>query len=408
MRTQYLKLVSFYTISFMILYLEPIEVAGGLTFGIIWKLVLILILFFPVLYAILNDRYIEMLVIVSIFFAFKILISYTSMDAIVKTLTLFTKEIMFSLLFIYFSIKVKRTETLIFIVKHFSIVIILSFVPYMLGILEPFAKGYDLAEFGYIGQYGLIGPFIKPHSGSITLALAMIVITTYIQKENPLSKNIFYLSLLILGFYELISTYVRTGLTIYIISLLYLYLNSINMKKIILIIATSSLLFGIGVYLYHTNDVIRMRVDDKNKYNSSAGSGSGRLIFWENAIENWLDDDDSVILIGLGYDYSREKMYKDTGMRIFAHNRFLQVLQQEGLIGFGLLLTYLILVYKFIQEHKNSKYYKATNAIFLGILIEMMLQGGFFFNIVLYLSAYLVILKKDYEENRKQTLLNQY
>jgi O-antigen ligase len=291
---------------------------------------------------------------------------------------------------------------------HFSIVIILSFVPYMLGILEPFAKGYDLAEFGHIGQYGLIGPFIKPHSGSITLALAMIMITTYIRKENRMGENLFYIALLTLGFYELVSTYVRTGLAIYIISLLYLYLNRINMKKIILIIATSSLLFGVGVYLYHTNDVIRMRIDDKNKYNSSAGSGSGRLVFWENAIENWLDDDDSVILIGLGYDYSREKMYKDTGMLIFAHNRFLQVLQQEGLIGFGLFLTYIFLVYRFILQHRNSKYYTATNAIFIGILIEMMLQGGFFFNIVLYLSAYLVVLKKDYEEKREPILLNKY
>jgi predicted membrane protein len=98
-------------------------------------------------------------------------------------------------------------------------------------------------------------------------------------------------------------------------------------------------------------------------------------------------------------------MYDDTGMLIFAHSRFIQVLQQEGLIGFGLFLTYLILVYQFILRYRDSEYYTATNAIFIGILIEMMFQGGFFFNIVLYLSAYLVILKKDYEDNQIATTI---
>jgi len=402
MSTQYYKLVSFYIVSFLILYMEPIEIAGGLTFGIIWKLILMLFLFFPVLYNILRDKRMEMLAIFSILFALKLLLSYTSMDAIMKTMTLLTKEMMFPLLFLYFTIKVKKSETLIFIVKHFSIVIILSFVPYMLGILEPFAEGYDLAEFGHIGQYGLIGPFIKPHSGAITLSLSMIMVTTYVKKENSLNENIIYIAFLILGFYELINTYVRTGIMIYMVSLLYMYLKDIDFKKIVLLIMTAFTIFGVGVYMYQTNDVFRMRFEDKNKYNGDKGGsgGSGRLIFWKNAVENWLDDDDSVILIGLGYDYSREKMYHDTGMLIFAHNRFLQVLQQEGLIGFGLFLTYLILVYQFILRYKDSQYYTATNAIFIGILIEMMFQGGFFFNIVLYLSAYLVILKKDYENNQ--------
>jgi len=390
-----LKILFFYFTAFIILYLEPVEIIAGLTFGIIWKLILMLFLFFPVIYVVIKERKIELFVFFSILFSFKILISYTSLEYMSHTITLFTKEMMFPLLYLFFIQKIKKKETLIFLVEHFSIVIILSFLPYMLGVLQPFALGYDLAEFGHKGEYGLIGPFIKPHSAAITLAFAMIIVTTHIRKENNKIRNLFYIGLLLFGFYASILTYVRTGLTMYIIVLLYLYLRNLNVKKVLLMILTSFIVFGAGVYMYQTNEIVQMRLNDKNKYNSSGGNGSGRLIFWKNAIENWLDDDPSVIYIGLGYDYGREKMYEDVGLLIFAHNRFIQVLQQEGLIGFGFFMSYLFLIYRFMLRYKISKYYATTNAIFLGLMIEYMFQGGFFFPMVLFLAAYLVVLKKE-------------
>lgn len=397
-----MKSMLFYVIAFLLLYLEPVEVVGGLSFGILWKLLLMLILFFPVLHSVLRDKYIESFVFFAILLAMKILVSYTSLDAeyIGTTITLFTKAMMFPLLYLYFNEKIKNNETLIYLVKHFSLVIIFSLVPYMLGILEPFAKGYDLAEFGHQGSYGLIGPFIKPHSASITIAFAMIILTTHIKKTNTMSVNTFYILVLLLGFYELIETYVRTGIVIYLMVLLYIYLKDINFKKVLLIFLTLITFSGIGMYLYQTNDIVKMRIDDKNKYSKSnaESNGSGRFIFWKNAIENWLDDEEIVIYIGLGYDYAREKMQEDVGLLIFAHNNFIQVLQQEGLIGFTFFMIHIFLIYRFILRNKQSKYHTATNAIFIGILIEMMFQGGFFFNLVLYLSVYLVILKRDNNE----------
>jgi O-antigen ligase len=391
-------MILFYIIASLLLYLEPVEIVAGFTFGIIWKLILMFFLFFPVFFQILKEKQIEMFVFFSILLSFKILMSYTSLDYFSHTITLFTKEMMFPLLYLFFIQKIEKKENLIFLVEHFSIVIILSFLPYMIGILEPFALGYDLAEFGHTGEYGLIGVFIKPHSAAITLAFAMTVITTHIKKENSNIKNLFYVGLLLFGFYASILTYVRTGLTMYVIVLLYLYLRSVNLKKIIFMILTSIVIFGAGVYLYQTNEIIQMRLNDKNKYNSSGGNGSGRLIFWENAIENWLDDEPIVIYIGLGYDYALEKMNEDVGQFIFAHNQYIQVLQQEGLIGFSFFLLTLFFIYQYILKYKSSQYYITMNAIFMALLIEYMFQGGFFFPMVLFLSAYLVIIKKDVEE----------
>jgi O-antigen ligase len=289
-----------------------------------------------------------------------------------------------------------RSETLMFLAKHFSILIILSFLPYIFGVLAPMGEGYDLSSFGLIGSFGLVGPFLNPHSASLSLAFSMIVISSNIRKENQHRENLFYVLLIALGFYEIMNTYVRTGLVIYLLVLLYLYLREINLKKIFLLIMTAVMMSGVGLYLYKTNDVVRMRLEDRTKYNDGGEAGSGRFEFWRNAVENWADDDMSVIFIGLGEEYAKDKMLEDTGLRIFAHNEFFQMLQQEGLIGFFLFLATLSSIVVFILRHKSSIHYSTAVSIFMGMIIMMSFQGGFYFNIIFFLSIYLALLKQEY------------
>jgi len=389
-----IKLVFFYIVGFILLYLEPVHIAG-LTIGILWKLLLIFILFFPILYQILELKTIELFVLLYIFFAMKSLISYSSLSYPITTLTFFVKSLMFPMLYLYFISRVK-SETLLFLAKHFSILIILCFLPYIFGILEPLGEGYPLDSFGLDGSFGLVGPFINPHSASLSLAFSLIIISSNIRKENKFKENLFFIILIILGFYEIMNTYVRTGLVIYMIVLLYLYLREINLKKIFLLFLTALTIGGIGVYLYHTNDIVRMRIEDRNKYNDGGEAGSGRFEFWRHAVENWADDDMSVIFIGLGEEYAKDKMLEDTGLRIFAHNEFFQMLQQEGLIGFSLFLATLFSIISFIFKYKSSIYYTTTISIFMGMIIMMSFQGGFYFNIVFFLSIYLALLKQEY------------
>jgi len=390
----YFGLIIFYTIGFVILYIEPISI-GNINFGILWKLILVFVLFIPIIYTTFKKKYMEMFAFITIVFAFKTLISYSSLDYIINTITIFTKTLMLPILYLFFILKLKE-GTLRYLAKHFSILIVLSFVPYMVGILTPLKLGYDLTPFGMDGQYGLIGPFLNPHSASISIAFAMIVITGQINKLNKSFENLFYISLLILGFYELIMTYVRTGIMVYLVSLLFLYLQNINFKKVLLLILTGITLFAGSIYLISTSEVAQMRFQDKNKYMTESDIGSGRFEFWQAAVENWLDDDPSVIFIGLGEEYAKDKMLEDVGLRIFAHNDFFQTLQQEGLIGIALFLTSLFLMYRFIKRNKTSIYYSTAMALFLAILSMMMFQGGFYFNIVFLLSIYLALLKLDY------------
>jgi hypothetical protein len=377
---------------------------GGLTFGIIWKLILMFTIFLPIVYKVLQSKYIEMFAFFAILFAFKILISYSAMEYLMDTLTVFFKALMFPMLYLYFVNKFQKT-TLIFLAKHFAILIILLFIPYILGILEPIGEGYKLEAYGLEGQYGLIGPFIRPHTASISISFAMIIVTSHIKNENNKIQNLFYISLLLLGFYELLATYVRTGLAVYLLVLLYIYLQNINLKKVLLILLSIGVLGAGSLYLIATNEVVQMRVKDQNKYDKSGDVGSGRVLFWKTAVDSWLNDETSVIFIGLGEEYGKDKMERVTGMRIFAHNEFFQMLQQEGLVGLTLFFSYLYLVHLFIKRHENSPYYLSAKVIFIAMLLEMMLQGGFYFNMVLFLSIHLALLKIDYlEELDKEQL----
>ncbi len=388
-----LNIVLFYIITFSILYLEPIEIVGGLTFGIIWKILLMGFLFLPILYRTLVNRNIEIFAFLYILFAIKTLISYSSMEYLMNTITFSIKVLMFPLLYLFF-IKFNK-ERLLFIAKHFSIVVILSFIPYMLGLLEPLGEGYDLSAYGLEGSFGLVGPFINPHSASIALAFAMIIITTLINGTNTLRENLFYIFLILLGFYILIGTYVRTGVAIYAAALLYFYLQNISFKKIVTVIISLVILFGIGLYMVETNEALKMRFEDRNKYIQHDELGSGRLTYWKTAVENWANDEKIVLFIGLGEMYAEEKMERVVGLKIFAHNEFFQMLQQEGLIGFLLFLSALFFLFGFIRQNRESQYYLHTMSIFVGMITMMMFQGGFYFNIIFSLSLYLAVLKQD-------------
>lgn len=394
-----LKLLYFYLIAFLILYLEPIQIAG-MSFGVLWKIMAIFVLSLPVIYAALKSKQMELFALLYIVFAFKTLFSYSSMDYLMSTMTFTLKVLMFPVLYLSF-LKLSK-ETLFFLAKHFSMVIVLSFVPYLLGFLEPMGQGYDLEPYGLDGQFGLVGPFLNPHSASISLAFSMIVITLLIKSQNSLMHNLFYLFLLLLAFYELIGTYVRTGLAIYLVALVYVFLQNLNLKKILLMFFSMTVLATGSLYVISTSEVAQMRFEDRNKYVQNDAVGSGRLNYWKAAVENWLNDEDIVVMIGLGEMYAEEKMEASVGLKIFAHNEFFQMLQQEGLIGFLLFMSSLVALYGYIKRHEASSYYENSMAIFIGMITMMMFQGGFYFNIIFFLSIFLALQKLEVIDSLKE------
>lgn len=381
----------FYLFTFLLFYSEPISV-GGRTIGVLWKIAFLGAIALPVMSYILRTKKIELFVLFGILLSIKMFFNLSSFEYFNSTISIVAKNLMFPMLFLFFIIKLNVTQ-LIYLAKHFSIFVVLSFVPFLLGILKPISEGYSLAAFGEEDAFGLVGVFGGSHGASEALGMTLILLFYFFQKEKSKSIKIIYLGLLGLGSLELILTYARSGILLAAIGIFYLWIKEKGSKKFITAMLIFVPIIFMSIYMYITNPVFKMRINDENIYNKQE-FGSGRPTIYINALNNWYEEDIVVNMMGLGFEYGTIKMYQAIGNKIFAHNAYLQTLQQEGIIGMMFFLLYLYYLFKFILKHKNNKYYFITMALFLAYLMEMIVQGNFVFFMFLYLAIFLTMMQK--------------
>lgn len=386
------KLSIIYTLAFILLYIEVLPIAG-VKISVLWKITLMSYILLIVSYKLISIKRIDTFIFFYFLLAVKGFFSISSMDYMLITIELFIKNIFFVGLYLYF-IHFISEKKLILIGKYFAILIIISFIPFILNILQPFSEGYGLYRYGAEGEFGLIGIFQRVHAASITVGFSMIIVFFHLLEEVNKKIKYIYIVILLLGLYILIFTYVRTGIVIFFIGFLYLYLKSKIKFKYTKIILITIILSMISVYIYNNNKIIQMRTTDKTIYNNDGAIGSGRFKYAYHAIDNWHSEGFSSIIIGLGQEYARDLMFEDVNNRIFAHNGYVQILQTEGLIGIILFILFLIYLIKFLYNKRFNSYYKINIAIFLAYLTMMFLQGGVYFYMMLYIALYLALLNK--------------
>lgn len=391
------KIVFFYLFFFLLLYIEPFSI-GGRTIGVLWKIAFLAAVLLPVSVYIFKRKTIEPFVLFAILLSIKMLFNISSFEYFNSTISLVAKNLMFPMLFLFFIIKL-NTEQLIYFAKHFSILIVLSFVPYLIGILNPIAEGYDLSAYGVKESFGLLGVFHQVHAAGISLGIALVVLFYFFQEEKNKTMRLIYILLIGLGTYEIILTYVRTGLLMALIGIFYLWMKEKESKKYITAIYFIVPAIFLVTYMYITNPVLQMRIFDENIYNKHRETGldrlgSGRIIYAKTALVNWYEEGSVGHLMGLGFEYGKIKMGEAIGNKIFAHNNYVQMLQQEGLMGFVLFLLYLYSLLRYILRRKTNKFYSISMALALAYLAEMLVQGNFLFPMFLLISIFLALMKK--------------
>lgn len=388
---------------FILLYVDSLQVFG-LKISILWKLAVIAYCLIVSFAMILRKRKIYLFVLFSILLAFKTFFSISSMDYPMVTIELFIENLFFAALFLYFVYRVDRPK-LEFIGRHFSIFIVLSFLPFIFGIMTSLSQGYDLSLFGLEDASGLIGVFQKPHAAAITVAFALIVIFYYYLHEKLLMKRVFYAILIVLGSYIIFKTYVRTGLVMVFVGMVYLMLKRKDRFKYVKLVIISSFVALILFFMYVNDTAMQMRVNDQTIYVQDSNVGSGRLLYWYYAVNNWYSEGSVSIIIGLGQEYARELMYKDVGMMIFAHNGFIQVLQSEGLIGIGFYIGFLLNFYLYIRRKQNNRFYTINIALLIAYLCMMMFQGGVEFFMMFYLALFAALISKEELDRQRMKVL---
>ncbi|WP_226086883.1 O-antigen ligase family protein [Mesobacillus sp. S13] len=190
-------------------------------------------------------------------------------------------------------------------------------------------------------------------------------------------------------------TFSRGGLLVVVcLVVLNIFLNNPLKKLKLLLGLTASLAvagyIAITVMKFDVYSILQSRIND-----FSEDGGSGRFTLWGRAWEYF----NTNILVGIGaFNFSDYNMFEN-GDPLTAHNTYLDILAESGLIGIVTYLLFLLLVFiKLLNSriHKKNPYLFLT---FLGLVLQMaflsVIINDMFFMYIAILSAY---LHKEYHK----------
>lgn len=176
------KHISIYILGFCLLYLDGMGNDSGLSFGQIWKIPIILFIAYKCLFCNFNNftRY-------RLGYTLTKLLNLDIITATVSTLSGFLKFLTLPLCIPFFH-NIFTSGKAIHILKLFAHVIIISFLPFFLGILEE-RHAYIGADL--LGVNSLIGPFNNAHTSAIYLSTSVLILIFYVRKicDNKLEQT---------------------------------------------------------------------------------------------------------------------------------------------------------------------------------------------------------------------------
>lgn len=402
----------FFCIFFVLLFIEGYRV-GPIQVTLIWKFPLIIVLFlFVLLYPQLKK---SSLFFVGTLFALKYVIyPYSSFNIVLDIIELIKFSIipLFSDSFAYFFSKKK------WILDRFplylAIGIILSSIPFLLGILESFEdieelKG-ELAKYGGSGQTAFVGGFGGPHNAAISMTAAVLFLISFLQgmKAKISGLKVFIISVLILGLVVIYKTYVRTGYICLILGGGYLLLWRKKISYYIKMTPILILFMGGIAFKILTDPILLMRLTDQSVHNKKGPStdqlGSGRGLIWRMAIKNWSESPPINVMLGNGMKKSMDLMATTpVGAPLVSHNGYLDVLQHSGLVGISLFLFYLSVIFRYAQRARDALIKKRLTAFFILLVVSFFFQGGHFFwmdCLIAFTLAKCILEKREISEKK--------
>lgn len=386
---------------FIALFLKSYTI-GGQEMAYIWKLPLLIFLFFGVLGQKVHFNFL----IFGYIFAIKNLVSTSFFDYPVDAIINFSKYLSIPLVvhWVYLNINsIESLRKLRMLPVYLAVFLIISNIPYYLGVFSaPVNKTMLWMEEGSLD--GLVGILGAPHYTSALLAVACIIILDFIvKKRGDMLLNLVLGPLLLLGLFFLFKTYTRTGWLMFVIGVVILFARKVTFKDAGKIMALGVLLFASITVLYQTNEGFRRRVmddragqEDKSAYETV---GSGRLQIAQVYLENLYESNFITYLVGMGMQESQNRYEKKDGMPLFAHNGFVQTIVDNGILGF---LLYLLFLYSIFREisRSNSSHNQLTVAIFFMFISCLVTQQANYFLLDLFLSLFIGIALIESRINR--------
>lgn len=291
----------------------------------------------------------------------------------------------------------------------FASFFILSFVPYELGLLKSIQDGYQLASYG-TESTGVIGPFQTVHSASVALAASFLVVLYFWFAR--VFQRLYLTSLLVLGFYFLILTYVRTGMLMVVIGAIPIIVffakkeASTRIRLVVIGILFSFLISGLVL----SNEILMDRITGKREHSTETDSfedlGSGRGQIYIYAVEIFSEAHFLEQLLGVGQTEQLYRMQLKLGKGLIPHNGFLLVLLNNGIIGLLVFVLFLKKVFDFTTR-LSSKEKSLVRGLFYAYLVMSFFQNYdmLYMYLMLVLSMAYVI-QQNKKVKLKRSILN--
>lgn len=412
MNKHFIKYIVSYIIFFILFYSENFDI-NGVSFSQLWKIPLVLYMLYVIFYSSKQRLYSqEKYPYRQIAFkqAIQKLMNYDFLIAPIQTGILFIKYLNFPLLlkFIPITLQTKKKVAL-FLIKfcHFGI---LSYIPFLLNIIEEPKAAYgteEIIEYGSSTQ-AHIGLFQNPHGASVFLSIAFFVIIYYIKHYHLRKWQLYYNYLLLaLCLYCLYTTYVRTGYVMFIIGfIVHIWPSKMNIKYITKFICLILIFGSTSIFLLNTNPYFKARICELDANGEKRETkGSGRLIFAQNGINLWLYESNLYqYIMGHGQEAVKDnnaKKLHNPKARIYSHNGYIDALAQNGIIGIILMLLLYYYIFRRIYRSRNCPSYRLALGWLLMQLSFQLFQGGVGF--MCDLLAALILTLIEYERQEKNT-----
>jgi hypothetical protein len=283
----------------------------------------------------------------------------------------------------YLLLRRSSQQEIVGVATWFTWFITISTIPFVLHLLEPLGKGYDLVRLLGASSQGFVGIFQNPHAASLTITLILLILTCSCITANTSNRNWIELAALVYLAYILLQTYVRSGYIAFVIGCIVFVYSNFSGKKLIVFILLGVISIGALSIKILESDVIMNRLSGKSVYTQDTSLSidlvsSGRSVIWVTALDIYQEASPLEWLVGIGLEKLKSEMGKRLDMAVFSHNGFINELVTNGIIGFTLLIVFLK---KFLEDILKIEEHYVRNlalAIYFAWITFTLMQGGEF------------------------------
>ncbi|MCQ2268245.1 MAG: O-antigen ligase family protein [Bacteroidaceae bacterium] len=290
----------------------------------------------------------------------------------------------------------KTVRKIILVIAQYFI---LTNIPFLLG-MKPLKSGLD---YGELVAYS--GIFQNQHAMSTIMSICIVIVLHFMKHEwiSGRWSKLYNMLLIILASYCMYMGFARTGWLMCLLGVFIIFIpKDLSVKQWIGIATMSCCLLGGFVYMMNTNKTFYNRiVGIDSRTNKKISLSSGRDVFIRNAWDLYCSGNTLELVFGKSMDELKDYEKEKTGMRIYAHNGFANMLATNGALGILFMFICGITLLAFVYQCRDCPSYRLALTMWIMNVSFQLTQGGHIFHVdILYALAY-CILQMEFEKDNK-------